>query len=253
MKEWKLNTLMFIVVIIVSVSIGLYLNGSYKTILSPSIQDNELVNDNLPSGDLLGNQQEIKQNPQDEYEKLIYVNNISDDYNLNSELHWGHMPLVYKFNESAPCYGFRLERIKLAFDELERVTDGKVSFVEGDNPDITITCTQYVENSGYLEDKTIGQAYYINETGSSVIQSAYIEFFPVQTYGWYPRVEVHEILHTFGFEHNYDDPLSIMYPVNNDGAFFYQYDGEDNKDELVRQNAIDPYIIQELKNTYYKK
>jgi hypothetical protein len=237
MKRWKLGIIMFMLIVIVSISVGL---------------SSELINNNLSGGELLNNYQETKQGPQYQYEELSYVDDLSasDDYTLNSELHWGHMPLVYKFNETSPCSGVRLTRIKLAFEELERVTDGKVSFVEGDNPDITITCTQYVENSGYLEKKTIGQAY-INETDGNVIKSAGIEFFPVQTYGWYPRVEIHEILHTFGFEHNVSGPLSIMSPTNNDEALFDKYEGMDNKDELIRQNAIDSYIIQELRNTYY--
>jgi hypothetical protein len=63
--------------------------------------------------------------------------------------------------------------------------------------------------------------------------------------GYYPFMELHEILHGFGFEHS-ENECSIMYPYSNN-QFIY-----DNLDvcSYGKKPHIDKGIIKDLKEIY---
>lgn len=123
-----------------------------------------------------------------------------DDFLEIKEPHWGHMPLTYRIDN---CIERQTNLTRLAFEKIEFETGYIVNFEEtSENPDILIYCDPTISGN---EDRTIAEAFpYVDPYFENLIAYADITFYGqggVCLTG-YPALEVHEILHTFGFEHN---------------------------------------------------
>ncbi|MFH1801400.1 MAG: matrixin family metalloprotease [archaeon] len=134
-----------------------------------------------------------------------------DNFDKIEELHWGKIPITYKFeNENTER---QLNLTRNAFSKIEEETGGIVTFEEvSENPDISIYFKSSEYNSG--SEHTVADAL-ISEVDDSrnLILRGELNFYGqgfVCNTG-YPALEVHEILHLFDIPHN---PLtkSIMSP-----------------------------------------
>ena len=150
------------------------------------------------------------------------------------------LPILYGISKD--CSDFMKGRIRDAFDILGEKTDYILSFAETtSNQDIEISCSplDFSEDEDYyyytVGESTLGVIGYL--TKESVIN---FYNFESEEEVWemggcikFPDTEIHEILHTFGFDHN-DNVNSIMSPSM----------------EGCSINSIDKYIIECLKYTY---
>lgn len=164
--------------------------------------------------------------------KVILEDNIEnlsesgDMFSSINELHYGNMPITYALKEE--CGAVMTKRIKQAFDIISNETGNIVVFEDisdklvNEYPvaDISIYChTELEENKGFY---TSGNAaYYTNKINPNLITMSDINFYKVNPNAnnqfsggctGYPNTEIHEILHTFGFEHK--EGYSIMNPVS---------------------------------------
>jgi len=135
----------------------------------------------------------------------------------SKELHWEYMPLSFTFSNPEDCGGFQTRRILKAFDEIQNATLGKVSFVQiNGTANITIIC-----NKGFLPSTEPGLIQSGETTwkyyGARLV-SAKVNFYNTAGDNYnggcrnYPDVEIHEILHTFAFEHT-NESYDIMNPI----------------------------------------
>ncbi len=151
----------------------------------------------------------------------------ADYFNKSYSQHWGHFPLRYK---NYNCPNYQIERIERAFDILEYNT--QLSFIElsefdnqyGYNPyieeDIAIFCENVTEFlNGKWDGEPLGKSQIaVFSDDKSIISYAELTFYYVDDYFFihrcqtYPSIEMHEILHIFGFYHS-DDEDSIMHPA----------------------------------------
>ncbi len=145
---------------------------------------------------------------------IAFQDEGGDFGNPQNSLAWDHMPLTYSL--APECVGPIIPRIELALNELTNRTAGAVSFEKTDkNADISFLCSkEKIELS--TDGITLGQAYY-NTLGNEIV-SAQIQFGSVtedsrpSSCPNYPQLELHEILHVFGYEHNEQNHYSIMFP-----------------------------------------
>lgn len=143
----------------------------------------------------------------------VYWDEMQDQFSHVDKLHWWHMPLTYVFLNSneddfGDCQEHQVERIRDAFDIVEISTNGILSFKEEEvYGDIFISCHGATGKGVYM---TEGTAEY--EAMGDVITKATLKFFTHRNCGTWPDVEIHEVLHLFGYEH-VDDEWSIMSPV----------------------------------------
>ena len=136
---------------------------------------------------------------------------------VSDQQHWDHMPVSFGFSNPEDCGSFQTYRILRAFDEITNATSGKVSFIESnDSVNINIICNKNFlppSDPGLLQS---GEANVFSN--GNVILSADINFYNTGGDNYnggcrnYPDVEIHEILHAFGFQHT-DAPYNIMNPV----------------------------------------
>lgn len=190
----------------------------------------------------------VEQNDTSEQGSLIQLEEIQlkDTFSKVNRLHWTHMPLIYKFEEPI-CNSYRAQKIREAFEEINSETNGSVSFIESENPDIIIYCSVTVKDEQKLQGdywvETLGEggisAYY----GNRVINATII-FYPTTTScGYFPSVEIHEILHTFNYPHN-NRPCSIMYSGEENCRYILE-----NQD-ICGKPHIDDDIVKSLIETY---
>lgn len=175
---------------------------------------------------------------------------INDKFPNVKEVHFSDMPITYSLNISTK-YGlserdntdsYKRERIKWALGLIENETDQRVQFKEveeSENPNIVIygvpDISCYDENESYdgregfagpnvsnnqiLNSQVVfcANSYVIGElTAEEEIEVGESNI----GFSWYygacedfPLVEIHEILHAFGFGHVYDSNKKIMYPI----------------------------------------
>lgn len=121
------------------------------------------------------------------------------------------------YNIEAACEEEKKARMREAFRLLQSEV-GIISFYEtNEEPDIRVTCTQTIESS-------TGRNFFVAGEGGAeqIIQTKKYNVITkgiVLLYGnphgsvscsW-PNVELHELMHVFGFEHS-EDQNSLMYP-----------------------------------------
>ena len=130
--------------------------------------------------------------------KPIYEDNYETD-----ELHWGHMPITYAFGNMDACRERQVFAMIDSFNRIQEETDNVVRFKQSpNNPDFTILC---VQGEGMINNvETLGSAYCETAPNTKLITKAVINIYGqgMVCGTGYPHVEVHEILHNFGFVHN---------------------------------------------------
>lgn len=173
---------------------------------------------------------------------------INDSFAYSNLTHWAHMPLTYNINSNC---GARADKIEQAFSEIEKETKGVVDFerysIGNDGIDIDVSCSQKPADEKDAERETLGEAlksvYSANE---SIIYNASIVFYPsLESCGYFPFLEVHEILHTFGYDHS-EDKQSIMYYSTD--YCLERYENED----IYGKPRIDDEIVKNLIDIYGK-
>jgi len=190
------------------------------------------------SGYLPTYEQEINDTPL----KGIVTTENRDDFNSSSEMHWGHMPLIYKFENESNANERLKNLMRSAFRAIENETNRTVYFLENsssNSPDISIYYGS--SYSSYDPDvKFVGGTYCYSDN----LKENLIVFAGIYIYGqgWvcntgYPSLEIHEILHTFNF---YENPgtASIMFPYTAESS------------SVCKITHIDQEYISCLKNIY---
>jgi hypothetical protein len=173
---------------------------------------------------------------------------IEDNFPDINKLHWSHMPLVYKFSEELHCEGASKKRILMAFNEIKSSTNGSVDFIEGENYDLLINCYSSTKDKSYYEGDYrydfLGEAITDYTEGGNIILNASINFYPFRnSCGYFPFIEIHEILHTFNYQHNDQESCSIMASVSN-CRFIYE------NPDICEKPHIDEDIVYDLIKTY---
>ena len=141
---------------------------------------------------------------------LLDSGSISSD-----ELHWGKMPITYRFvqektdPEVITCPVYQVERVRDAFQIIHDETHNVVSFKEVEiGGDILVRC-----NGSKADDQLfmrLGDGYY--GSSNNLITYGELNFYTHRNCGTWPDIEIHEILHVFGFDHT-TNKRSIMYPI----------------------------------------
>ncbi|MBI2140659.1 hypothetical protein HYU14_07075 [Candidatus Woesearchaeota archaeon] len=210
----------------------------------------------------------------------------TDLFSSISGPHWGKMPIRYFISDNGypGCGKFETRRIIKAFDEIQNVTEGLVSFKKVDAPEepyeIFINCSYifdcYTLDGPYGEgddmvyyesvcDHALGFGNITNNTESNISLGARVELmglaemaefgkrdegsgFMVGNCG-HTNTEIHEILHTMGYEHVLHQK-SIMYPASTERTVYRSYRTGECEGSKI---PIDPPIISHLKCTYDPK
>lgn len=136
-----------------------------------------------------------------EYNENRLIDNRTSIY--SSELHWEKIPVKYGYDDIDSCYPLKVNLTKMAISEITRLTGNAVTFQRDDeNPEILFKCLKDSKYDLYRELETKGEAEYYAE--GNVITSAIIYLYGGVEKGCevYPSVELHELLHTFGINHN---------------------------------------------------
>jgi hypothetical protein len=161
---------------------------------------------------------------------------LLDSYSNIQEVHWSHMPLTYKIQDT--CIEREVNLTKQAFEDIDSETNGLIKFKEvSTNEDISIYCKsmQYNKNS----DMRLGdEIFNITPEVMNIIYHSEINIYGQgQVCGsGFPELEIHEILHGFGF---LDDPvLNRVMSSYTSGT------------EECKIKSIDKPIISCLKNIY---
>jgi len=196
-----------------------------------AIYNNTFYNLNFKFSKNYNNYSEYKFAVTQEELRIIYLH-THDDFYLSDEPHWRHMPLSYKFNGTR-CMGVRYDNLINAFNEIRIETNNSVSFIEikdSEIPDITINCFQrQKEDTGYRDIS--GEGYYIETFGDelhpypydNIINQSTINLYStLESCGVFPFIEIHELLHALGFNHNYEDSCSVMRGDGNCQYFNYK-------------------------------
>jgi len=126
---------------------------------------------------------------------------------------FNHNEITYKIGKT--CSEEKRQRMLEAFQELEKKV-GIISFSPSNEPDIQVSCTERIEHSIDKDFFVAGEggAKQIIKTGKyNVITEGIILLYGnphnAKECDW-PNVELHELLHVFGFDHS-QDKNSIMY------------------------------------------
>lgn len=147
------------------------------------------------------------------------------------------------------CGDEKKNRMMDAFKELEEKVE-IISFVQSENPDIEVSCSD-IEKNSIEEDYFVageGGAKEIIQTGRyNVINQGIILLHESPKRSkkceW-PNIELHELLHVFGFDHS-QDKESIMYP--------YLEDCNQKLDEGIISDLKELYSQENLADLYFEK
>ncbi|MBW2965626.1 hypothetical protein KY342_00815 [Candidatus Woesearchaeota archaeon] len=192
------------------------------------------------------------------------------------KLHWNHMPITYFIENKEECGDYETRKIRRAFDNVENASNGVVNFKEIEEPaNIDVTCSFIEDCYEYKVDvrreegiiyryETIcehakGTAQIIGVRGNEILKAkivlvglaGFAETTGSGASGFYigscghPTTEIHEILHTFGYNH-FADPESIMYYAEDIVGYTLQEAGscvgsKKNIDEIIIEDLIDTY------------
>tara|TARA_Y100000310_G_C20589274_1_gene767094 strand:+ start:155 stop:1120 length:966 start_codon:yes stop_codon:yes gene_type:complete len=161
---------------------------------------------------------------------------------------FNHNSITYKID--IQCSNEKTNRMLEAFDELE-TNIGIINFQQvSQNPDIEVSCSD-------LEKNLIEEDYFIAGEGGAkeIIQTGK---YNIITQGvillhenpkrskkceW-PNIELHELLHVFGFDHSSDES-SLMYP--------YLEDCNQKLDESIILNLKEIYSKENLADLYFEE
>jgi len=161
---------------------------------------------------------------------------------------FNHNSISYKIDSA--CSLEKRVRMISAFSELSEKV-GLIDFYETSaNPDIEVSCSESTKRSPDKDFFIAGEggAKEIIQTGRyNVITEGIILLHgnPHQFYECeWPNIELHELLHVFGFDHSKDEN-SLMYP--------YLNSCEQKLDESIINNLEELYSQENLADLYFKK
>lgn len=165
----------------------------------------------------------------------------NDKYPHINKIHWTHMPLTYRYTNKYACPNSRIQRVEDAIKEFDRATNSTIKIIETNESkvDLIFICKQYISHS-QEENLKLGDA--LPWIIKNKIYNASINFYPDLVCGSYPVVEIHEILHAFGYEHN-TSRITIMSPILKKCDTSTEIDENGNP-------IIDKWIIKDLIETY---
>ena len=177
----------------------------------------------------------------------LEVGNLS--YKVNQfypNMKFNHNSISYKIDPA--CSNEKKERMLGAFKELEEKV-GIISFYSiFENPDIEISCSESEKKSSEKDFFIAGEggAKEIIQTGRyNVVTNGIIllhgnphEFYECE----WPNVELHELLHVFGFDHSQDEN-SLMYP--------YLKSCDQKLDESIINDLKELYSKENLPDLYF--
>ncbi len=139
---------------------------------------------------------------------------LSNAQQFYNNMKFNHNDISYIVNND--CDEEQRKRMERAFKELSDMV-GKITFYStGFSPDIEVSCSndrgENVEKNYFVAGE--GGAKEIIETGRYYIITNGIIFLYEGNKKWikcpHPNIEMHELLHVFGFDHS-DDKKSLMY------------------------------------------
>lgn len=140
------------------------------------------------------------------YDKLSYTALAVEE----EAVYWSKMPLTYNYSK---CSASRIDRIEIALDEVEKLTDSEVSFLNfEDETDINFICDENSIVNAETNTKTLGETEIAYDLENNQIVNAKIYLYDLPDGCNYPDVEIHEVLHALGEKHNSND-RSIMNKV----------------------------------------
>ncbi len=193
---------------------------------------------------------------------------------------WPELPVTYKIMNPDECGSYEANKIRKAFARIEEESDKAVIFRETENSsaDIELTCAYikdcYKKKIDIRREEGVIYKYEsicshaagfaeITETEGFKLKKAEITIVGLDGFaettgmgmsGFYiggcghPTVEMHEILHTFGFGHS-DDPDSIMYYSTELVPYTIQKEGACIGSDI----PLGRDIVEELKFVYRKR
>lgn len=218
-----------------------------------------------------------------ETEKIEVESLEDDDQFTTDELHWTHMPITFHIlkpnHQLKDCGQYESNKIRKGFDRIEQSTFDRIQFSEIKNPedaDIVVRCsyikdcykliTNITENFIYTTENICehakGFANITEYEGNKILKAeigmvglfGFSETRNKGTSGFYfascghPSTEIHEILHTFGYGHDLDNPESIMYFQDDVMGYTKLRSG----DCYGSRKLIDDWIVDDLIKTYSK-
>jgi hypothetical protein len=151
-------------------------------------------------------------------QKYIFEEELSDlDLQFYPNMRFSYNEISYFIDES--CDNEKSDRIKEALEHLEQEI-GNINFYESSHePNIKAKCNETLmrdyEDMGGKKHFILGEGEptSIIQTGLFyVIEGGVIFLFYDEPMCGFPIVELHELLHAFGFQHT-SDKKSIMYPI----------------------------------------
>jgi len=142
--------------------------------------------------------------------------------------------IKYRIQNPETCGDLEIKKINKAVKRIEKDTDNHLIFQEvEDNEEILFECL--LENNITRENNR--DYYTLGTSEGTLIDHQFSKIniykYQYQMLNLYEGVEVHEILHSLGFEHNYIIENSIMNPISKNTNFI-----------------IDEKIIEDIKLNY---
>jgi hypothetical protein len=248
--------------------------NEFHTYVSVNTRDNGRLVYNPVNGLFMGLPEILIQGANKEEDKPVISSKIIEE---NDKLQWAKMPVSYYITKDV-CGIYETNKIRRAFQRVQEATNGAVSFEEIDNlnqSNIYVHCSfledcyektiDIREDLGvvyYYEsicDHTSGIAQIKNIDGNQIIR-ADIEMIGLAGFsetdrkgmsGFYvgscghPTTEIHEILHTFDYNH-VNDSTSIMYRSGDIVGYTIQNEGGCLGSDI----PIDEWIVKDLIQTY---
>ncbi len=180
-----------------------------------------------------------------DYNMLDDVEGVSSEVKqFVPNMRFNHNQLTYSIDEN--CEIQKQQRMKQAFDILESETQHISFFPQQENPDIIIACSKEAMQKSahtFIAGEG-GPSKFLNLSLYPLILEGqillYEDLYDVECEK--PVVEIHELLHVFGFDH-IDDKSSVLYP-------YFSCDQELNQDIIDSINTL--YSIQPKAELFFQ-
>ncbi|MEM3405821.1 MAG: matrixin family metalloprotease [Candidatus Pacearchaeota archaeon] len=178
--------------------------------------------------------------------QINYNNQISsyeNELQICQNTKFNHNNITYSIDSN--CKENKIKRIEEAFKIIEKEV-GEIKFIRvNSDADIDVICQNIkipTETKGYFIAGEGGPTSLINTSLFCIIEKGKVLLYKEKDYCDYPNVELHEILHVFGFGHS-DNERSIMFNT----SFCNQILTKDIIDEMKRL-----YSIKNLPELYFE-
>jgi hypothetical protein len=167
---------------------------------------------------------------------------------FHPNMKFNHNNISYKIDDR--CDKKKKTRIMEAFDELQKRV-GVISLYEISfgKPDIEVTCSDeqfsiekdyFIAGEGGAKEIIQTKRYNVIIEGIILLHSNPHNFYECE----WPNIELHELLHVFGFDHS-EDEQSLMYPYLNSCS--------QKLDESIINNLKNLYSRENLPDLYFEE